>query len=183
MKLLFTDVETGGVLPEKHSLLQVGMAVAEDGNIRDTMKFYVKSDVYHVTAEALSINKLDLTSEQFQNGCNNQDGCINIINFIQKNFVNEKPILVGHNVNFDKNFLTRFFINNDMNLEKYISYRMIDTMSLIRALIDIGKMPPTAASSKGAFDYFNIKVEKLHDALDDTLATVELYQKLTALMK
>jgi DNA polymerase III epsilon subunit-like protein len=56
-------------------------------------------------------------------------------------------------------------------------------MSLLWGLHFAGRLPIEACSSSGAFKYFNIGVGKRHDALDDCIATVELYEKLIELMR
>lgn len=181
MNLLFADVETGGLDPEKHSLLQVGMAAYKDGKIIDTLNIFIKGDTYCVTPEALKINNLDL-AEVKKNGVDKFAAVDLIVKFIEKNFGTEKPILVGHNVNFDKNFLQKLFFYTSNNIEKFIGHRMIDTTSLLLALCDIGIVPFEACNSKGAFEHFNIDV-KLHDALEDTLGTVKLYEECIKLIK
>jgi len=182
MNLLFADVETGGLNPEKHSLLQVGIAAYKDGKIVDTLNIFIKEDTYCVTPEAMKINGLDL-AEIKKNGIDKFAAVDMIVRFIEKNFGTEKPILTGHNVNFDKNFLQQLFLYTSNNIEKFIGHRMIDTMSLLWGLYDAGKVPFEACNSKGAFDHFEIVVEKLHDALDDTLATVKLYKECIKLIK
>jgi DNA polymerase III epsilon subunit-like protein len=182
MNLLFTDVETGGLKAGKHSLLQVALVAVKDGVENGRIDFFISQDNYTVTPEALKINKLDLLQVK-KEGVSPERACQLIIEFIAKYFGTEKPILVGHNVNFDKGFLSVLFEENGINIEKYISHRMIDTMSLLWGLYDVGKVPFEACNSKGAFEYFNIIVDKLHDALDDTLATVQLYYKILELLK
>lgn len=181
MNLLFADVETGGLDPEKHSLLQVGMAAYKDGKIVDTLNIFIKEDTYHVTPEAMKINGLDL-AEVKKNGIDKFMAVDLIVKFVEKNFGEEKPILVGHNVNFDKNFLQQLFFYTANNIEKFIGHRMIDTMSLLWGLFGANKIPFEACNSKGAFEYFNINV-KLHDALEDTLGTVKLYEECIKLIK
>jgi DNA polymerase-3 subunit epsilon len=91
--------------------------------------------------------------------------------------------LAGHNPSIDKYMVRELFNRCNLNMDDYISYRMIDTMSLIWGLYAIEKLPIEACSSNGAFEYFNIKVEKRHHALDDCMATVKLYDKLIKLME
>ena len=182
MNLLFTDVETGGLKAGQHSLLQVALVAIKDGIESGRIDFFISQDSYIVTPEALKINKLDLLQVK-KDGFSPSRACQLIIDFIVKHFGIERPILVGHNVNFDKDFLSVLFEENGLNIEKYIGHRMIDTMSLLWGLYDVGKIPFEACNSKGAFDYFNIIVNKLHNALDDTLATVQLYYKILGLLK
>lgn len=182
MKLLFLDTETGGLNPSVNSLLQAGLVAYDDGEILDKIEFTIKEDCYNINAFALKFNGLDLYEDIYKNGITKNDAVKEIIDFISKNF-DEIPILVGHNPSIDKYMIKELFNQCDLDMEKYISHRMIDTMSLIWGLHIVNKLPFEACSSDGAFKYFNISVAKRHHALDDCIATVELYEELIKLLE
>lgn len=177
MELLFLDTETGGLNPSSQSLLQVGLVAYCDGKIKDKKFISIKEEEYYITAEAMMYNGLDLYNDVYKNGLRTEEAVEEIIKFIQISF-KSKPILVGHNVALDKYFLKKLFETEYEDMDEYISYRMIDTMSLIWGLHMVGKLPIEACSSSGAFDYFNIDVKGRHTAIGDCLGTVELYEKL-----
>jgi DNA polymerase III epsilon subunit-like protein len=56
-------------------------------------------------------------------------------------------------------------------------------MSLLWGLAAAGKYPLDSCSSESAFRYFKITVAKLHDALEDSLGTVKLFERIVAAMK
>ena len=60
-RLLFIDTETGGVDPNKHSLLSIGLVVWDsyDGLIYEK-EYYVKQREYVITQTARQINKISL---------------------------------------------------------------------------------------------------------------------------
>ncbi len=59
-RLLFIDTETGGLNPDKHSLLSLAMVVWEDMEIIDSQELLINDGKLSVTEEALSINKIDI---------------------------------------------------------------------------------------------------------------------------
>lgn len=60
---------------------------------------------------------------------------------------------------------------------------MIDTYSILKYLVDIGKIDFNPISSSNAFRCFNIKVNGWHSALGDAIATAQLYEKLLSIYK
>lgn len=181
MNLLFLDTETGGLNPFKHSLLQVGLAAYKNGMVIDTLEFTLAHDKYIVTEQAMKVNGLDLKKVK-EDGLSPKEAIAKVIEFVGVNFGKEKPILVGHNPSIDKYMLRQLFESMNFEMDDYMSHRMIDTMSLIWGLHIAGKLPIQACSSNGAFEYFGIEVKKRHNALDDCLATVELYKRLIQLL-
>ncbi|MET3700149.1 DNA polymerase-3 subunit epsilon [Bacillus oleivorans] len=180
MELLFLDTETGGLNPFEHSLLQIGL-VAYDSVIKGTLKINISLENYVVTEQSLKLNQINL-EELKLNGLSPEEALDAVNEFIQVNF-NHKPILVGHNVGFDKYFIKHhIYDSNGINMDDYISHRMIDTMSLLWGLHLKGKVPKEACSSKGAFEHFNIENQNYHDALSDAKATRELFEKILELL-
>lgn len=179
LNIIGLDTETGGLTPGHHSLLQVGLVAYKKGEIVDKLNLFVREDEYKVTPMAMKINKLQL-HEVFDNGVRPAEVVDSIRLFVQKNFTYEEgqPILLGHNVALDRFMLQALFDSQGQNMSKYISHRSIDTMSMIWTLHDLGLLPKEACSSKGAFDYFGIEINRLHDALDDIVGTIKLYEKL-----
>lgn len=183
MKILFMDTETGGLDPRQHSLLQVGLVAYEDGTVLDDLQIGISKDLYVITPQAMNVNKLDLGELQ-KNGVKEDVAVLMIMDFIKVNFGEEKPVLAGHNISFDKDMVKSMFDRVRIEkFENYVSSRMIDTMSLLWGLYNAGKVPKSACSSEGAFKYFNIDVDGRHTALADAHATVKLYEKLLDLIK
>lgn len=182
MKLLFLDTETGGLTPKTHSLLEVGMICFDEGKIVDATEFTIKEETYQVSPYALKFNGLDLYEDIYKNGLIIPDAAQAIIKFVTKNFDGARAVLVGHNPSIDKYMVQELFNKCSFNMDDYISHRMIDTMSLIWGLHLAGKLPQKACSSDGAFEYFNIEVDKRHRALSDCYATVKLFQNLIEML-
>ena len=176
-KYLFIDTETGGVNPDEASLLSVGIVLWEDGKVLLEKEYYVKQESYNVSATALTINNIDI--RKLNNiGLLKNEIVQNIIRIIDENFVNEKAIIAGHNIQFDIGFLKTLFSQVNENYNDYFSHRLIETSSIIRFLCDLKLLPKNIESSDKAFDYFNIRIKNRHSSLGDALGTVELYEKL-----
>lgn len=181
-KILFIDTETGGINPKETSLLSIGLVAWENGNILDKKEFYIKHDLYRITPQAISINKINLV-DFIQKALAPEAVISQILKFIDDNFHECKGNIVigGHNTNFDINFLKEFLHSNGIKFESIFSHRFIDTASIIKFLYYADKLPQDISSSDEAFRFFNIDIENRHTALDDAFATANLFNSLLKL--
>lgn len=179
MKYLFIDTETGGTNPFKHSLLSIGLVVwSTDLGILDKREFFVKNSEYVVTREAAKINGF---LQEVHNSKSEPPRKIikDFKEFVAKHFPDySKVTVVGHNIQFDVNFLKEFFKKNGYSFLSIVSHRMIDTNSILKYLVLSGKLPESINNLTDALRYFNIKIEDRHSALDDCEATAILFEKL-----
>lgn len=180
-KLLFIDTETGGIDPNLHSLLSIGLVVWQDKKIIDTLEVFIKRKKYSTTETALKINKIDL-NELRKKGLEPKEAMDIILRFINKNF-NEKATLVGHNLGFDVGFFKEFFKENKIDYNNFFSYRGIDTASILKYLSISKKLKKNVNSLDDAIEYFNLEVDenKRHTALTDSYITAKLFEKLIEL--
>ena len=90
------------------------------------------------------------------------------------NFI-ENDIIIGHNVNFDINFL---YDSMEENLGEALTNDYIDTLRLSR------KIHPTLAHHRldDLIEYFNLNTRSLHRALNDCILTNEVYLNLCNLL-
>ena len=183
-RLLFIDTETGGLDFRKNSLLTIGFVVWDkEYGILYKKEVCQKLDKYIIEKSALEINHFDINKI-------NKDDILSaheiekVIISIKNEFFSDKKLipLAGHNVNFDTNFIREMFEQNNLDYDKLFLHRIVDTYSIVRFLIDVGKLPEGIDNSSGAFDYFNIKVNGRHTALGDAIATAELYEKLLTIV-
>lgn len=182
-RLLFVDTETGGMNPNKHSLLSFAMVVWQDMEILDSQELLINDGKNSVTEQALSINKIDI-EEHMQSALSPSQAIEKILLFISKHFPPQRKItLAGHNVHFDVNFLKVFFSQHNENFNTYFSHRIIDTSSILHYLFLAGHLKHKAISSDEAFELFKIKVKGRHTALGDAVATAKLFNKLLYLTK
>jgi len=182
-KLLFIDTETGGLDPDKHSLLSIAMVVWEDMEIIDSQEILINDGILSVTEEALSINRIDIEKHK-QSAISSSQAMDKILLFIGIHFPQQRKItLAGHNVHFDSDFLKCFFSANNKNFSDFFSHRIIDTSSILYYLFMAGRIKHRAISSDEAFDLFDIKVEGRHTAIGDAIATAKLFTRLLYLLK
>ena len=100
-KLLFIDTETGGLKPNKHSLLSIALVVWEDMEIIDSEDILINDGLLSVTEEALAINKINI-QEHKKSAISSSLAIEQIFLFITKHFPEKRKItLAGHNVQFD----------------------------------------------------------------------------------
>lgn len=183
-RLLFIDTETGGLDPQKHTLLTIGVVVWDEklGEIHSD-EFAVYSDTYTITKSALRINHFN--EEQHREKAISPKEIVRKFHEIKSNYFQEHNVipLAGHNTFFDVQFLKQLFISCGRSFEKLFSHRVVDTYSMIKYLSDCHIIPHTVNSSAKAFEYFNITVAGRHTALGDARATMQLYYKGILLLK
>lgn len=183
-RFAFIDTETGGVLPEKHSLLSIGIVIWDlSEGIIAQKEFYIKSKRYIVTKEAKKINKFD---RAWHDKVAEEPSIVieKLLSFLFDYFPRDTFIpLAGHNVQFDINFLKTFFKKQNRSYNQYFSHRVIDTYSVYKTLILSNLISENINSSHDAFSYFNIQVAQRHNALSDCTATVKLYESMINLIK
>ena len=177
MRLLFIDTETGGIDPQKHALLSIGLVVWDNGSIIASKEILIKQGDKSITQRSLNINKIDCAKHN-QLAVTQTTAIKYILDFIKVHFGEAKVTCAGHNVSFDISFVKQMFKNNKRSFENYFSHRLIDTSSILSFLYLSGKVPYQISSSAKAFDYYGISVNGRHTAIGDAIATVELFEKL-----
>ncbi len=177
----FIDTETGG-LGLDASLLTISI-ILTNANFKIlgelNLKCRPEDRVYRVTAEALSINKIDLI-EHDKDAITYKAGGTEIYRFLNNVAVTgqEKIIPVGKNVNFDLIQLWDKCISKN-TWEQFISYRVLDLSSVGQFLISAGLVNRLKSSSLSAYcEYYGIEVEGLHDARADNIMTMKLLQRM-----
>lgn len=180
-RLLFVDTETGGLDPEKHSLLSIGVVVWDsyDGIVFGR-ELHLKNDVICMTEEAQKVNGI---TERFEDEMTAEDIITEITDIKNYFFGGETVRLAGHNTQFDVAFLKKMFKDAGEDFESIFGHRFVDTYSILKFLQDIDYVEKDISSSDKAFEYFEIEVNGRHTALGDALATAMLYQKMISFVK
>ena len=177
-RITIFDVETGGTDAMKHSILQVAIAVFENGKELDAIKLNIVHDEYSVTEVAMKINKIDLDNHK---GFTPEEAVNKIITFMAKYF-DEPAQVCGHNVSFDVSFIKKMFQDVGENYDRIFSYRLLDTSAVARFLIFMGVIP-SGGSLGDLLTYFKVPHDKmeLHDALVDCRVTYQLLLAMRSL--
>lgn len=178
------DIEAGGIGHDKSLLTAYFEILDKDFNTLDSLSVKVrpKDKIYKVTAEALSINNINLIEHEAEAETVDYWGT-QLYDFLKRNSKEgaDKLIPVGHNVAFDVKFVTE---SPDKLMSKgtwntFVSYRPIDTCSLAQALRVVGKLPfELSCSLTQLAEFFGISTEGAHTADADVKMTVEVAKKL-----
>lgn len=181
---LVVDTETGGLIPGRHSLLEVGLAAYKKGEIVARKQFYMKQEEYVVTPRAMEINNLNL-SEVYKQGVTPRIGLDMIQNFIMQHFgLEDPPKLLGQNVGFDRNFIKALFLSQNEDIDTWIHHRVMDTQVLIQAAKDLEWLPAEAPNSLHKFaEMMGYKPQGEHTAMGDIETTVFVYEAIVDILK
>lgn len=179
------DTETGGIGPDV-SLLTMYLAVLDENlDLVEELDLKLKPDngIYSVTAEALTINRIDLTKHE--------DGAVtpgNAGRMLRELLIrhtgngSSKLTPIGHNVAFDLEKIYQTVLNKK-EAQKYVSYRSLDTGVVGRFLIVTGLVPPSVTGSLGSYaDHFKVPNQDLHTARGDTITTVDVMKEMIKLV-
>ncbi len=170
--LSFIDTETTG-LGLNHELIEIAVVKVSGYNFSVLEEWEAKIKPKHIELaepEALKINHYN--EEGWQNALD-LESAMKI--FLEKT---ANTILVGHNLTFDWFHIHKALA--ECNLQPTFHYKGLDTFSLgwqkLRHLPNIRKI-----SLFETANYFNIKQEKPHSALDDAMTTYKVFLKLNSL--
>ena len=189
MKRLFIDVETGGIDPNVHSLLTIGLVVADGERIIDRLELGIKHKVFNVTQEAMKVNNIDLTNLT----TSPEDTFVIIDTFLKRNF-DKKIHIGGHNVGFDVSFFKPFYenvreylksLNPNIDIPTWnqrFDYHYIDTSIIATYLKECGKLKVDSVSLGKLIEHFNLQAESRHTAMEDAMMSALIYNYLTKLI-
>lgn len=173
-KLAFVDIETTGVNPYKHEIIEVGCLIAkqnDDGTFSSIEEFEVKVTPEHIETaeqEALRINGYHEADWLF---AHTQKEALRLLS--EKC---EGAVMVAQNVSFDYAFLAVAFGKYDVPDPFY--YAKLDTIPLAYLKFKNDELPNFYL--KTLCDKFGIKNEKAHTALADVRVTFEIFKRLVA---
>ena len=159
---VLVDIETTGLSPQKDDIIEIGAMKIENNQVVDTFNTLIKID----KKVPSYITKLTgITTEMLET--NGKDAEEVLREF--KEFAGDN-IIVGHNVNFDINFIYD-------KCEKYLNCPLpndfIDTMKIAKRLVD------TPNYKLGTLaEHFCVDYNGAHRGLKDVEITYEVYNKL-----
>lgn len=156
------DIETTGLDTQFDEIIEIGALKIKDNIIVDRFNTLIKPE-YEIGDFITELT--GITNDMLINAPNIKDKIGEFINFIGED------ILVGHNVNFDINFL---YDNGIRTINKPIKNDYIDTMRISRLFLKELKHHRLSDMA----NYYNINVEKAHRSLYDCETTKMLYDSL-----
>ena len=185
MKYLVIDTETGGLDPKKNALLEIGARLYDDdGKMLNAFNKKIMWDSSMSTT--ISIGALAL------NQCNPNDG--DSAPVVAREFAiwignmsNQKDVtLLGHNLQFDCDFLTAFMERYGfVNWMEPFRHRKVDTQHIALFLQEGGLLPAYLKLHLNSLNkhFFGEDIQKHHTALADVEATFAIYREMRRLMR
>ena len=186
-KFLILDTETGGIDPEKHSILSVagfGWSMGEEPV--ELFDFLIKEPMLRVDAASMEVNRIDL-NRVVREGLDPKDAVERIDGTLLPFFGESKACLVGHNIGFDIAFLKRMYTTAWCRdrFNDHFAYRSVDTSTILTFLMEARVIPSGKPSSDRMFEMFGIEVpeEDRHTARGDALATARALEAMIRLVE
>lgn len=175
--LAFIDLETTGTNPYKHEIIEIGCLLARQTPVPDRgakvefiedFDFRVKpTHIATADPEALRINGYNESDWLFASDLKPA-----LQTLVDKT---ADTIMIAQNITFDWSFLSRAFF--EVGVEPKFHYHRIDLMSM--AFMKLYHLEAVQRFSLWALaEYFGVKQERAHTALDDARVSYQIYCKL-----
>lgn len=169
-KIVAVDLETTGLDPLKHEIIELGFVIFDDKTFKVYGQFNLKIIPEHIeraSKKALEVNGYDPKD---------WDDAIPLhqaLTFFAQ--ATDKATLVAHNVAFDWSFLDVAF--NGLGIKNTLNYHKLDSLSIAWAKIDHQKL--FSWSLKTICTYLGLEPEpKVHRAVNGAIKCYEVYKKL-----
>jgi DNA polymerase III subunit epsilon len=186
-KLLWLDIESSGLIPEKHGIIQIAGIVEIRGKVEEKFMLLNNCSNKEISDDALKIN--GYTRQQISSFSKQDETYRKLIEifgkYVDKYDKLDKFIVAGQFVHFDVNFLHQFFKdNNDNYFFSWVESRSyLDTKYILTFLQDRGKMPMLENSKNITISkYFGRDITGSHDAAVDIELTMANYKSMCALI-
>ena len=156
------DIETTGLNTSYNEIIEIGAIKVENNKVVDTFHKLIKP-IRKIPS--FITNLTGITNEMVEDKEDIKKVLIDFLNFIENN------ILVGHNVNFDINFVYDKLVEQEL---PHLTNNYVDTLRLSRKLlknIRNHKLGDLAL-------YYNISYEGAHRGLQDAEITLKVLEKL-----
>lgn len=173
------DTETGGSRPETHSLLTIGLVTLDTRSLDVTnpQLIRVRHDVYHVNAEAMEVNGLDVREHHAL--ASPPEEAAEAVRAYLRGERGRRVMIGGHNVAFDERFL-RALVPDWRSL---VLGGTVDTKATAQFLLHAGVLTDVAGTRlEDLAARFDIPLRP-HDALEDAVATARVYAAFLKLLR
>lgn len=181
MKVLWCDTETTGLSAFNNGIIQISGIIEIDNIIMEKFNIFAAPfPTDKLDAKALQVNKT--TEEEIRSyppAMDSYKQVLSIFNkYVDKFNRNDKMILAGYNVNFDAEMLRMWFKKAGNNFfYSYFYGGKLDVLSIIMAYCRENNLHFSNHKLKTIATHFGINAN-FHDALDDIIATREIYLKV-----
>jgi DNA polymerase III epsilon subunit-like protein len=191
-KLIFIDLETGGLNPNRHPIIQLA-AIATDAALNELEYLELKVQFQERTATKASLRKIHYTRNRWaREAIEPYDAARTLAAFLRRHATVEHLYqdgtsgrvaqLVAHNAGFDGPFLHAWF--DRLNMYCPARFHVLCTMQRAMWLFAEEPRLPAPDNYKLATlcRYFQVPLHphEAHEALADVRATVRLYRALAS---
>lgn len=181
-KLAFLDIETTGLDPYRHEIIEIGIVLAEQRSdlfgkqylelLSEHEKLLRPEHVETADPKALGVAKYG--EREWEKAVPQKEGLLWAAEILKGS------VFVAQNVSFDWSFLRKAGNEYGVDFEKAVHYHKLDLASMV-----FGKLYHDPKLSRFTLreltDYFGVKNENAHTALADARATFEVCKKLLAM--
>ena len=184
-KILWVDVETTGLNPSRHAIIQIAGIIEINKKVKKRFNFYVHPGNREITERALDIN--GITRKQiasFPPPNEIKDKLLAIFSeYINKKDPCDKLLLGGYNVAFDLKFISDFFRSlGERFLFSYIRNTALDPLHL-SSFMEYEDIMPGIKNLRDRklttmANLFKLDTSNTHDAMFDIELTRNLYAKM-----
>lgn len=170
-KLVFVDLETTGVIVDKHEILELGSIVVDGSTLDVSFEFYKKVKPVHIErAQSEALKLVGFTKE----GWRDAEEAEKVLR--EFNDLAAGGMVMGWNVAFDWQFLEHGF--RKFGIRSKLDYHRLDVLSM--AYIKLFRNPKvTSLKLRSVAELYDINLPKdNHNAMEDIRATFEIFKKL-----
>ena len=181
-KILYLDVETTGLKPDIHDIIELAYIIEVNGEIKERACLNIQPFSYdNIEPEALKVS--GHTAEQLRSFLTPRDAYRIFIEALGKHVDKydraDKFYPAGFNAGFDLEFLNQFFLKNgDKYFGSWHNWQTIDPRPILIFLNYMGKINLPKYNLEEACKHFDIPIVS-HSAESDIEATRILLHKLT----
>lgn len=186
-KILWLDVETTGLNPDKHGIRELGYIIEINGEIVEKDVLYINPLSYIKKDVVIDLKALELsgvTIEDITAYPQSVDMFLKFLKLLQKYIniddKNDNFTIAGYNPKFDYDFLLKWFEDNGIikSFNQYFNYKVLDVFPIVMTLKYLNIIDTENDKLKTVCEYFNIPIDA-HNALSDITATRDLFLRLT----
>ena len=160
------DIETTGFGPVKDKIIEIGAVKLVGGEITETFSTFINPEI-PIPEEITKLTSI--TNEMVKDAERIEEVLPKFLKFC------ENCILVAHNASFDVGFIRK----KAELLQIKVGFTSVDTVAIARILL------PHLTNYKLHIvcKELNISLENHHRAVDDAMATAEIYKKFLVMLK
>ncbi len=160
------DIETTGFGPVKDKIIEIGAVKLVGGEITETFSTFINPEI-PIPEEITKLTSI--TNEMVRDAERIEEVLPKFLKFC------ENCILVAHNASFDVGFIRK----KAELLQIKVGFTSVDTVAIARILL------PHLTNYKLHIvcKELNISLENHHRAVDDAMATAEIYKKFLVMLK